>query len=150
MNNFFDTFDHFTYISGSKIWPSDDPEDSPFDTFTCKHCGASKKIEMYGSRYIDEPSFEDNAKIILREHLSLCEHFKKGLIMKITETIERSCCQKKDLLKYNGILRLEHANINRLLFKFCIHCGQIWYESSKMGPAGGVDPTLEKACPTLR
>ena len=38
---------NFKRISGSKIWPSTDPNDSPFDTFVCI-CGWSFKQRIYG------------------------------------------------------------------------------------------------------
>ena len=41
--------DYFDYKSGSRVWPSDDPNDSPFDTFTCKLCGWSFKQQTCGS-----------------------------------------------------------------------------------------------------
>ena len=72
----FDTFSHFNRKSGSSMWPSNDPSDSPFDTFTCKHCGKVEKIRMYGSVDIYGPSFEEQAGTILHGHLSVCEKFK--------------------------------------------------------------------------
>ena len=70
----FSSFDHFSVESGSGMWPSSDPDDSPFDKFICIHCGASKKIQMYGSIPIGE-SFDDKAREILRDHLMICKEF---------------------------------------------------------------------------
>lgn len=42
-------WDKFERISGSRTYPSDDPNDSPYDTFKCKLCGWSFKEVMYGS-----------------------------------------------------------------------------------------------------
>lgn len=74
---YFDTFDHFHRKSGSNVWPSDNPDDSPYDTFVCKHCAASKSILMYGSRFIGDRTFEEEARIVLKDHLSLCTKFNK-------------------------------------------------------------------------
>ena len=71
----FDTFDHFEHKLGSKVWPSDDLEDSPFDTFTCKHCGALKDLEMYGTMQIGDESFRKRARDVLQDHLSICSKF---------------------------------------------------------------------------
>lgn len=38
------TEEFFEQKSNSKCWPSDDPQDSPTTTFTCKLCG--EKITM--------------------------------------------------------------------------------------------------------
>lgn len=43
--------------------------------------------------------------------------------MKITETVERECCEPKDLKKYHGVLKSAHPEAD--LF-FCVHCGEIW------------------------
>ena len=45
--------------------------------------------------------------------------------MKITETIERECCQPQDMRPYKGDCTDKNwmRNIKPL---FCIHCGQIW------------------------
>lgn len=39
------------YKSGSKIWPSDDPEDSCFDDFVCKYCGHTESFQACGTFY---------------------------------------------------------------------------------------------------
>ncbi len=41
--------DYFKWKSGSKVWPSSDPNDSPVDTFTCKLCDWSFRVQIYGS-----------------------------------------------------------------------------------------------------
>lgn len=74
---YFDTFDYFEEKMGANVWPSSDPNDSPFNTFTCKLCGASKDIQMLGGSFIGEPSFEEKARVILRDHLDLCPKFNK-------------------------------------------------------------------------
>lgn len=55
--------------------------------------------------------------------------------MKITVTTERDCCASEDLLRYRG----QGTDL------FCKHCGQAWIRTSRMDPAGGTEPTLEKA-----
>lgn len=66
--------------------------------------------------------------------------------MKIKEEIERDCCQSKDLIKYKGHASLEtHQNIDKLGLAFCQHCGQVWYWSREMGPAGSMEDVRKKA-----
>lgn len=63
--------DHFTVKSGSRIWPSDDPADSPFDSFTCNHCGERLSVQVYGAfRIGQEP--EGRVASALGEHLRCC------------------------------------------------------------------------------
>jgi len=62
-------WDFFEHECGSKVWPSDDPEDSPFDKYTCKKCGALFVLQMYGSRMIGELTFEVEALQQLRDHI---------------------------------------------------------------------------------
>jgi hypothetical protein len=62
-------WDCFTITQGSKVWPSNDPDDNPFDKFTCKICGEMLSLQMYGGRYLNEPSFEDQAFKELANHL---------------------------------------------------------------------------------
>jgi hypothetical protein len=66
-----DIWDFFEREMGSKIWPSDDPKDSPFDKFVCKHCGETVSIQMFGTCPITN-SFEDQAYKILCKHLLNC------------------------------------------------------------------------------
>lgn len=43
--------------------------------------------------------------------------------MKITETIERECCQQRDMKDYGGMW----IDMNTTcMFSFCIHCGQLY------------------------
>lgn len=61
--------DYFTLKMGSKIWPSEDPNDSPFDDFTCKLCGYTFNQQMCGSSFQREPSFQEQAHKKMVEHL---------------------------------------------------------------------------------
>jgi len=72
----FGVFDHFNHKSGSDVWPSDNPNDSPYDTFTCRHCGRSTELRMYGSFGLGEDPWKE-AKDFLREHLLICPKFVK-------------------------------------------------------------------------
>jgi len=61
--------------------------------------------------------------------------------MKIKETLERDCCEVRDMKKYRG----EQASESHYLgLKFCQHCGQLWYETSRMDAAGGQESILRK------
>lgn len=64
---------HFMRESGSNVWPSTDPDDSPFDKFTCKQCGEVEHLEAYGSRPNDAPSFEEKIVSYLKSHLAVCQ-----------------------------------------------------------------------------
>lgn len=61
--------------------------------------------------------------------------------MKVTETIERDCCQHQDLKPYKGTigdsLKTNHPS-------FCQHCGQIWIRVRKMDAAGSMSPESER------
>lgn len=61
--------DYFDWKSGSKIWPSNDPSDSPIDTFTCKLCGYVIHQQMNGSFWIAGPSFGERLSQRETEHL---------------------------------------------------------------------------------
>jgi len=69
--------------------------------------------------------------------------------MKVTETIERECCEKADRRPYRGLRGLY---LLREKMEFCIHCGQLWsktlftqdghetyfaWEAVRSVPAGG-------------
>jgi hypothetical protein len=56
--------------------------------------------------------------------------------MKITETIERNCCEQKDLKPYLGNKAL------KLLY--CVHCGQLWEWNRRMDAAGSMEDCLER------
>lgn len=60
--------------------------------------------------------------------------------MKIKETVERECCQAKDLKPYRGSMTKELKKYKDDLF-FCIHCGRIWRETTRMDAAGGTEST---------
>jgi len=60
--------DYFEWKSGSKMWPSDDPNDSPVDTFICKLCKWSFKERIYGSFPIHDNPW-DRALRRMFEHL---------------------------------------------------------------------------------
>ena len=62
-------FNEFEETYGSNIWPSTDPNDSPFNEFKCKHCGEVLSLQMCGESYIGDTPFEDLAKDALREQL---------------------------------------------------------------------------------
>jgi hypothetical protein len=67
-------WDFFDREMGSKVWPSDDPKDSPFDRFRCRCCGEVLSIQMWGSAPAMN-SFEDQASKLLCEHLINCSEF---------------------------------------------------------------------------
>lgn len=65
--------------------------------------------------------------------------------MKITETIERQCCDfQKDLKAYKGIPSKGLKNFMVYSPLFCIHCGQIWVNYRCTGE---MDSGYEKAYP---
>jgi hypothetical protein len=65
-----DQFDHKRGSRrGSSVWPSDDPKDSPYDEYICKRCGKKLSLQMYGSQFIGDPSFDDQALDQLQTHL---------------------------------------------------------------------------------
>lgn len=64
--------EHFDYISGSNQWPSNDPEDSPFNTYVCLHCGYEIYHQDYGSWPTNEPSPQDRLLARLTYHIVGC------------------------------------------------------------------------------
>jgi len=66
--------------------------------------------------------------------------------MKITETVDRECCQRQDMKPYNGKIG---AEVKRFRPRFCVHCGQVWIVDSEMGPAGSNEPVDKKVTITL-
>lgn len=46
--------DDFELILGSKVWPSNDPNDSPYDIYKCKRCGFEFIFKSCGSFQIGE------------------------------------------------------------------------------------------------
>jgi hypothetical protein len=84
-----DINDHFTRKSGSTVWPSSDRSESPFDVFTCKHCTALFQWQAYGVHRINGPSFEDDIKANMKQHLKYCPEFYKKLKSgEIQETLD--------------------------------------------------------------
>ena len=61
--------DCFTRKSGSKVWPSNDPGDSPNDIFTCDQCGYTFQHQAYGTRSIDEMPFEEAIEMKMQRHI---------------------------------------------------------------------------------
>ena len=47
---------------------------------------------------------------------------ERNRAMKITETIERDCCQEQDLKPYHG----DKTKSFLVPTHYCIHCGQLW------------------------
>lgn len=62
--------DYFKSISGSKIWPSNDPNDSPFDEFICKVCGWGFSARMNESFPINYDPMSD-VLIKMKDHVYL-------------------------------------------------------------------------------
>lgn len=67
--------------------------------------------------------------------------------MQISETIERECCQRQDLKPYKGLV--DETGEDYIMIKthkpvFCKYCGQVWTHTKEMGPAGSMDPSMEK------
>lgn len=58
--------------------------------------------------------------------------------IKITETIERDCCEQVDLKEFKG--RSCHVNEK---FYFCKHCGQYWHYEKYIDEAGSSDTRLK-------
>ena len=50
----------FKLILGSKIWPSDDPKDSPHDDYICIYCGFKINFKSCGAWYEGEKEIEAN------------------------------------------------------------------------------------------
>lgn len=59
--------------------------------------------------------------------------------MKISETIERECCTRADLIPYNGT-NFHVTHLARLKYMFCRHCGCIWGTERRMDEAGSMSP----------
>ena len=62
--------DYFKWKSGSKMWPSNDPNDSPIDKFTCKLCKWSFSVKIYGSFPIGTDPWDEVLRRI-NEHLAI-------------------------------------------------------------------------------
>lgn len=61
-----------TYISGSQVWPSSDPSDSPFDMFQCERCEWKMSYQMGGSFPIGHVPDVHKAMALMFQHLALC------------------------------------------------------------------------------
>jgi len=64
-----DRGDGFIQTSGSSQWPSDDDEDSPYDTFACTVCEHQFDAQMYGMRHKGEESFESMVSRRIQAHI---------------------------------------------------------------------------------
>ncbi|HDY88315.1 MAG TPA: hypothetical protein ENH82_09425 [bacterium] len=63
--------DLYDYISGSEIWPSSDPGDSPYDIFRCKICGYPIEYKANGSFMEgDQEEIKANVKAQKHAHIS--------------------------------------------------------------------------------
>ena len=67
--------------------------------------------------------------------------------MKISETIERQCCEHQDFKPYKGLV--DETKEGYIMIKthkpvFCKHCGQVWIHTREMGLAGSMDTSMEK------
>lgn len=60
--------------------------------------------------------------------------------MKITETIERECCEGQDLKRYMGVLK--NSTINPIFY--CKHCGELWIPRRKMHLDDGPELRYER------
>ncbi len=69
--------------------------------------------------------------------------------MKITETIERECCEPRDLKPYSGKFNgySELPLSWQVTVQFCIYCGQLWREEGYTDAAGGMDTRLVRVLP---
>jgi hypothetical protein len=56
--------------------------------------------------------------------------------MKIKETIERECCEDRDMKRYRGLFSTMPQLKDAV---FCIHCGNIFTKESYTDAAGGRD-----------
>lgn len=56
-------------------------------------------------------------------------------MMKVTETIERQCCDEmKDMKPYLGP---KPRHIKKRVIKFCVHCGSVWQLLRREDAHGG-------------
>lgn len=62
---------YFDHQSGSRCWPSADPADSPYDTFTCRLCGFQFQQRMWGEFSMHAPKPMTVAESRMQEHLAL-------------------------------------------------------------------------------
>jgi hypothetical protein len=65
--------------------------------------------------------------------------------MKITEQVERDCCDlRMDLKPYRGI----SGNHDHREYRFCVHCGQLWVPGRYADAAGGRSTEWLKVVPS--
>lgn len=91
--------DDMLYKSGSKIWPSDDPDDSCFDDFVCKYCGHLEGFQACGTFYEGMESAKSQsveAKERMIKHFGECP--KWPMIEMSGEEINGSILGKLDIL----------------------------------------------------
>lgn len=62
--------DYVTEVQNSKSWPSDDSNDSPENTFTCKLCGWEFRSRVFGEFPIGVDPYIDVKKKVI-EHLAV-------------------------------------------------------------------------------
>jgi hypothetical protein len=63
------------HVSGSKVWPSDDPKDSPNDKFVCKRCGWERHYREYGASPIGHQN--DELRDAIRDVMFHVDHCQK-------------------------------------------------------------------------
>jgi len=54
--------------------------------------------------------------------------------MKITETITRECCRRRDLRPYSGARKTPIPDHEGPHLFFCAHCGQVWQSEHDVIP----------------
>lgn len=67
--------DYFEETMNSNMWPSDDPTDSPFNTFTCKLCGFQFYHQIFGA-FPENTDPYDAVKKRIVEHLAVRHHIE--------------------------------------------------------------------------
>jgi len=70
MSAFTKLYDYVTESQNSKVWPSNDPDDCPYNTFTCKLCGWRFDVRIYGAFPAGYDPYDD-VRSIITEHLVL-------------------------------------------------------------------------------
>lgn len=62
----------FTYKCGSNVYPSTDPQDSPFSSYVCDYCGGVITFQEFGSFFIgtrDLPGDRERIQKNLRDDI---------------------------------------------------------------------------------
>ena len=85
VNDTLDVYNYFDRIYGSKIWPSDDPNDSPFDTFKCKLCDWKFKEKSNGIFYQGQTTPETIILKKMTRHLIIKHGLDKIMLDLIQE-----------------------------------------------------------------